>query len=77
MKDIINFMYFANNFSQSQLNEMFNVTSHPEHLKNKFKNIVAPNGTDKFFKWFMMLDGGNKESVIDYIQNNYRNSSVS
>jgi hypothetical protein len=76
MHTTINFMYFANNFSQSQLQSVFDSTDCSEHLKSKFKSYSDKfngNGTQMFFHWFMMLDNENKMAVINWIENNYSN----
>lgn len=69
----INFMYFANNFSQSQLKSVFESTSCPSHLKSKFNSYSLKCGTQTFFKWFMQLDNDNKCSVLTWINDNYKN----
>lgn len=74
-ENIINFMYFANNFSQSLLYDMFETTSAPKHLKSKFMNRQVGNGTDKFFWWFMELDNNNKLAVCNFIDNHYKYAS--
>ena len=70
---ITNFMFFANNFGQTQLDAMFNVTSAPQHLKDKFQMLAQRNGggTQGFFAWFMELSQGNKDAVCNYINENY------
>ncbi len=70
---ITNFMFFANNFGQTQLNAMFNVTSAPQHLKEKFQDLSQRNGggTEGFFAWFMELSQNNKDVVCEYITNHY------
>tara|TARA_R110002020_G_scaffold99643_1_gene236202 strand:+ start:104 stop:346 length:243 start_codon:yes stop_codon:yes gene_type:complete len=68
----INFMYFANNFSQSQLESVFESTNCPSHLKSKFDSYNG-NGTEAFFKWFMLLDNDNKSNVLTWINDNYKN----
>jgi hypothetical protein len=70
---ITNFMFFANNYSFTQLSAMFKVTSAPQHLKDKFNDLARRkgSGTDAFFAWFMELGQGNKDAVIEYINENY------
>lgn len=73
MHTTINFMYFANNFRS--LAELFKATNCPDHLENKFNgysNKFNGNGTQMFLHWFMMLDNENKESVINWIEDNYK-----
>jgi hypothetical protein len=71
---IINFMYFANNFSQPLLKGMFEVTNAPQHLENKFTSLAIDNGnngTKALFQWFMQLSLDNQTAVCDYITDNY------
>lgn len=68
----IKFMYFAHNFSQEQLKEVFNVTSVPSHLESKFNTCKGTNGSEKFLSWFMLLSRDNQEAVVSYIDDNYK-----
>ena len=74
-ESIINFMYFANNFSSDMLENCFEVCNNSLHLKNKYKSLSKENrtGTEMFFKWFMLLDSYNQKSVASYINENYKN----
>lgn len=75
--EAIKFMYFANNFNDDQLEEVFKATSAPEHLKSKFNNYCREiptryrNGTDVFLNWFMQLSRDNQQAVVEYINTNY------
>ena len=71
-QQFINFMYFANNYSIDELNNMFKVTSAPDHLKSKFSN-QHESGTPALFTWLMQLSDGDKESVFNYVQSVYDN----
>jgi len=71
---VTNFMFFANNFLPSQLNAMFEATTAPSHLRDKFDNICRSrnlSGTQGIFVWFMELSQGNKDRVVEYINTNY------
>ena len=68
---IVNFMYFAHNFPYGFINKVWNGNM-ADHLHDKFINSKGDNGTEKFFKWFMNLDEGNKETLIDWIDKNYK-----
>ena len=71
---VTNFMFFANNFAPQQLNGMFEVTTAPDHLRDKFNGICKTRnltGTQGLFIWFMELSQGNKDRVVEYINTNY------
>jgi hypothetical protein len=73
-QSIINFMYFANNFSQPLLKGMFEVTNAPQHLENKFTSLAIDNGnngTKALFQWFMQLSTDNQMEVSNFITINY------
>lgn len=71
---IINFMYFANNFSGDQIHSMCYATAAPEHLKEKYLEYVDKhlgNGTQALFAWFMQLSKDNQIAVCNWITQNY------
>lgn len=72
---ILNFMYFANNFSFKLLEGCFNVCDMPDHCRQKFMSVnehkEIRNGTDAFFVWFMELSRNNQLAVIKFIDENY------
>ena len=75
-EQFINFLYFANNFSPKQLNELFKSTNAPKHLESKFYTLAKSqnlNGTDTLLKWVMQLSKDNQTEVFNYVQNNYKN----
>ena len=74
-ESIVNFMFFANNFSSDMIENCFEVCNNPLHLKNKYHSLMKKDksGTDMFFRWFMLLDSDNKIQVADFINNNYKN----
>lgn len=69
----INFMYFAHNFSASQMEAIFNEFSNSQHFKSKFENARGNDGTQKFIWWFMNLSTDNMLIVTTWIENNYKN----
>lgn len=71
----INFMYFAHNFSQVQMEQIFNVLPMPNHFRNKFETATGNNGTTKFFNWFMNLSTDNQLILVEWIDNNYNGIS--
>lgn len=73
--NIINFMYFANNFGQEQLNKIFNALGNASHFKSKFENAKGTNGTEKFLHWFMLLSHDNMIIVLTWIEENYKGMS--
>jgi hypothetical protein len=69
------FMYFAHNFGYNFIEEVWK--SEPNmanHLRSKFNSYAQQqgNGTNGFFRWFMELDNGNKETLTDWIGANYK-----
>lgn len=72
--ETINFMYFANNFSLSQLDAIFNALGNPNHFRDKLTNMRGESGTDKFFRWFMELSTDNQLIVTNWITANYKNN---
>ncbi len=73
LMNTINFMYFAHNFSLSQMEQIFFELDNVRHFKDKFINANGSNGTEKFFKWFMMLSIDNMLIVTNWIETNYKN----
>ena len=69
----INFMYFAHNFSQVQMNKMFSTFNNPAHFEAKFRSARGENGTIKFFNWFMELSLDNQLIVTNWVETNYKN----
>lgn len=71
---IINFMFFANNFSSNMIENCFEVCSNSLHLKNKYNSLRSKDitGTDMFLKWFMLLGNDNKKNVSNFINNSYK-----
>ena len=73
--DTINFMYFANNFRHDWLDCVWKKdTSIHGHLNKKWRNLCSSNqygGTANFLTFFMQLDDGNKEMLLDWISKNY------
>ena len=69
--DTINFMYFLANFSEKQLDGALDVTSAPNHLKNKFLNMKGSNGTEKLFNLFFELSLDNQKNFVNWIKENY------
>jgi len=73
--DTINFMYFANNFHHDWIDSIWRPeTSLHNHLYEKWRNLCTNNsygGTANFLTFFMQLDGGNKEMLLDWIRQNY------
>lgn len=69
----INFMYFAHNFKNTQLELIFNDLGNYSHFKSKFDTATGSNGSEKFLKWFMMLSVDNMLIVTTWIENNYKN----
>lgn len=72
--ETIKFMYFIMNYSQVQLNEMFDCTSAPAHLRNKFQGYIVPgkvNGSEALFKLFYELSRDNQLAIIEYVNTNY------
>jgi hypothetical protein len=68
-------MYFAHNFGYNFIEEVWK--SEPNmanHLRSKFNSYAQQqgNGTNGFFRWFMELDNGNKETLTDWIGANYK-----
>jgi hypothetical protein len=58
----------------SQMEEIFQCTTCPKHIESKFQGYCRDfhgNGTQGFFKWFMELDGTNKDIVLSWIEINY------
>lgn len=70
---VINFNYFAHNYSRDQLQQVFKQTSASEHLKAKFQQLAHENigGTPAFYDWFMLLSIGNQRAIVKWINNNY------
>jgi hypothetical protein len=66
-------MYFANNFSSDAIENCFAVCNNPSHVKAKYHSLTNDhnNGTDMFFKWFMLMDRGNQKAIADWINENY------
>lgn len=73
--DTINFMYFANNFHHDWMDSIWKPeTSIHTHLYAKWRNLCISNtygGTANFLTFFMQLDEGNKEILLDWIKQNY------
>ena len=72
----INFMYFANNFPHNWIEEVWqNDVRLSKHLKGKWNSMNQSNqlgGTVNFFKLFMELDNGNRNTLCDWIAKNYK-----
>lgn len=70
---IVNFMYFAHNFPYGFIDKVWSDNKHmADHLNDKFHVYRSNDGTQTFFRWFMNLDEGNKEKLINWIDKNYR-----
>ena len=70
----INFMYFAFNFPYKFIEEVWSESpSMANHLREKFNSLSERNGSMTIFKWFMELDGNNKNTLLDWIEVNYNN----
>ena len=64
-------MYFAHNFGQEQLEQIFNSLSNPSHFKSKFQTAIGNDGTQKFLWWFMNLSRDNQLIVVEWVDKNY------
>lgn len=42
------------------------------HLQSKFSDFYQRVGTMAFFRWYMELDNGNREKLVNWIDNNYK-----
>jgi len=69
----INFMYFAHNFNNVQLELIFDALGNVNHFKDKFNGAKGLNGTEKFLNWFMMLSVDNMLIVTNWVETNYKN----
>lgn len=73
-ESIINFAYFTANFPHDFISKCWeNNPSLGNHLKNKF---VSKNGQfiscGDFMSWFLNLDVGNQNKLLNWIDDNYR-----
>jgi len=72
----ISFMYFANNFPHDWIDKVWqNDVRLSKHMKGKWDSMNQSNqlgGTVNFFKLFMELDNGNRNTLCDWIANNYK-----
>tara|TARA_R110000851_G_scaffold29695_3_gene81536 strand:+ start:526 stop:972 length:447 start_codon:yes stop_codon:yes gene_type:complete len=73
--DIVNFMYFANNFHHDWMKSVWDKdTNMHKHLSDKWRNLCSRNehgGTANFLTFFMDLDDRNKNVLCDWISKNY------
>ena len=73
--DIVNFMYFANNFHHDWMKSVWDKdTNMHKHLSDKWRNLCSRNahgGTANFLTFFMDLDDRNKDVLCDWISKNY------
>jgi len=77
-KATINFMYFGHNYPYNFIFEVWGgspLSEEPslaKHLQDKFSVMYERYGTMTFFRWFMELDGRNKEILVEWIDQNYK-----
>ena len=75
LKQITEFMYFANNFPHDWIQKVWSDNTHMcNHIASKWVGLNERNsygGTLNFFKLFMELDGGNQEKLCEWITLNY------
>ena len=75
LKQITEFMYFANNFPHDWIQKVWSDNTHMcNHISSKWVGLNERNsygGTLNFFKLFMELDGGNQEKLCEWITLNY------
>lgn len=78
MNTTIKVFYWANNrVSPQAIKELSEeALCNAEHFTSKYVNAKGTNGTEKFFNWFMQLSNDNKKSVVDWIDNNYQQTSI-
>lgn len=69
---IVKFMYFGHNYPSGFITKVWK-GSLGVHLESKFSDMYQRYGTMTFFRWFMELDGGNKEILTSWIEANYKN----
>lgn len=68
----INFMYFAHNFSYTQLEECLESTGIGNHFLEKFNAPSNYSGTKRFISLFMNMERSHQLSVVNWIENNYK-----
>jgi hypothetical protein len=69
---ITNFMYFGHNYPHDFISKVWWIDpSLADHLESKFHSMYEQKGTLTFFSWFMELDGGNKNQLIQWVMLNY------
>lgn len=75
LKQITEFMYFANNFPHDWIQKVWSDNTHMcNHIASKWVGLNERNsygGTLNFFKLFMELDGGNQKKLCEWITLNY------
>ena len=71
---IINFMYFGHNYPHDFISKVWgDDSSMSQHLADKFSSMYSEYGTMTIFRWFMELDHINKNILLDWISDNYKN----
>lgn len=69
------FMFFGYNFQHNFIEEVWkSEPSLANHLRSKFDSFAKQlgSGTMGYFRWFMELDNGNKEQLVNWITENYK-----
>lgn len=61
---------YPHNFIQTVWADNPNLARHLEEKFNKFYSNYR-YGTMTFFRWFMELDGGNREKLVTWVNENY------
>ena len=78
IKQTINFVYFTANFPSNFIEQVWEGNQHLiDHLTAKFNSIVkrADEGfvsPGTFLKFVFELDGENKETLVEWVENNYK-----